>query len=204
MIRRTAFLLATSCAASLVSAAATAAPIDCSKAQSDVEHSICARQDLLARDKAISDRLAALGQQCPAKKALLVQGQQFWLRERWDCRNGEGALGPDGSLAACLAERMDARLRGLNRVAPGCDLSSLAATYRFVDTGYLQQFSRAYVGKTVSVFGSMELDACRKKGVALTSGAVVGKPASARFPVRFSAMPGIQKDFLCAQHPAAH
>ena len=204
MARRTALLLAAASIACLVSAAAAAVPIDCGKAQSDVEHSICSRQDLLAKDKAISDRLASLGRQCPASKALLVQGQQFWLRERWDCRNREGALGPDGSLAACLAERMDGRLRELNGVVQGCDLSSLASSYRFVDTGYLKQFSQAYVGKTVSVFGSMDLDACNKTGAAPATGAIVGKPASARFPVRFSTMPALQKEFLCAQHPAAH
>jgi uncharacterized protein YecT (DUF1311 family) len=208
VVRLAASLTATFSAACLSSVAlvtaALAAPIDCSKAQSDVEHSICSRQDLLARDKAIAERLAALGQRCPASKPLLRQGQRFWLRDRWDCRNGEGALEPDGSLAACLAERMGRRLQDLNGVAQGCDLSSLTASYRWVDTGYLKRFSQAHVGKTVSVFGSMKLDACRKTGADATRGAIVGEPASVRFPVRFSVMPALKKEFLCARYPAAH
>jgi uncharacterized protein len=197
-IRRAVLLLAVSGACQLVSTHAAAAPIDCSRARVDVERAICAQADLLAKDRAISTRLASLQQQCPSQRKLLVQGQKFWLRERWDCRNGEGALG------ACLAQRMDQRLQALNDVPQSCDLSSLAATYRFVDPAYLRQFSQAYVGKTVSVFGGMELDACRKTGGSPVTGIIVGTPAANRVPAKFSAMPAIQKDFLCAQHPAAH
>jgi uncharacterized protein len=203
-IRHAVAFLALFGACQFLPAQAAAAPIDCSRAGVDVEHTICAQADLLAKDEAIAQRLASLQQQCPSQQKLLVQGQKFWLRERWDCRNGEGALEPNGTLGACLAQRMDQRLRELNDVPQGCDLSSLAASYRFVDPGYLRQYSGAYVGRTVSVFGGMELDACRKASASPLTGVIVGTPASVRFPVRFSAMPGIQKDFLCAQHPAAH
>lgn len=187
----------------LLPMSAGAAPIDCRKMSIDVEERICSRPDLLAKDRAISERLASLGRQCPSQKKLLIQGQKFWLRERSNCRNGEGALGPDGTLAACLAQRMDQRLQDLGTVQ-GCNLSPLAASYRFVDPGYIREFSRAYVGKTVSVFGSMVLDACHKKGVAPTTGVIVSRPGDTRFPARFSAMPELRKEFLCAQYPAAH
>lgn len=204
MFRRTVFLIAVSMAAQSALAPAAAAPIDCRKAQVDVEQVICSRPELLAQDEAMSKRLAVLQQQCPVQKKLLVQGQKFWLRERWDCRNGEGAIGPQGNLAACLAKRMDKRLQELNAVPQGCDLSSLAATYRFVDVGYMRQFSRAYVGKRVSIFGSIRLDACRQSGASSLTGSLVGSSASQRFPVRFSAMSGIQKESLCAEPPVAH
>ena len=202
-LRRTALPMALLGACYLVPVPAASAPINCSKARVDVEQRICSHPALLAQDQAISDRLAFLGQQCPSQKKLLVQGQKFWLRERWDCRNGDRALAPNGTLAACLAERMDQRLRNLNAVQ-GCDLSPLAASYRFVDIGYMRQFSHSYVGKTVSVFGSMVLDACRKTGVPPVTGVLVGEPAAVRFPVRFSAMSDIQKEKLCVEQPLAH
>ncbi|MCC2958022.1 hypothetical protein LK542_20585 [Massilia sp. IC2-477] len=201
--RRTPLLLVFSAVLALPGMAA-AATIDCTLARSDIEQAICAHQDLLAKDRAISQRLATLGQQCPANKALLAQGQTFWLRERWDCRNGEGALGPSGKLAACLGERMDKRLHDLGAVRQGCDFSSLAGTYRFVDPGYLRQFSRAYVGKPVAVFGWMDLGACHDRTGPRTVAELVGQPGKTRFPVRFSSMPDQEKDFLCAQQPAGH
>lgn len=181
---------------------AAAAPIQCAAARYDVEQTICSRPVLLGHDKAIAERLDALKQACPSQRALLAEGQRFWLRERWDCRNAPGAFDTPDALAACLASRMAQRLNDLDKVDRRCDLTPLAASYRFVDVGYLRRFSSHYLGKTVSVFGTMQLGSCTEPASAPTAASVVAK--GERFPVVFSAMPERERAFLCARYPAAH
>ena len=52
---------------------AFSAPINCSLANDDVEKTICSRPSLIAQDKAISDKLAALELACPSLRMLLSQ-----------------------------------------------------------------------------------------------------------------------------------
>ncbi|MDL2356334.1 MAG: hypothetical protein QFF03_13845, partial [Pseudomonadota bacterium] len=186
-------------------APATAAPINCPAAGDDVERTICAHPELLARDLAMSDRLYQVNQRCPAAHALLAQGQKFWLRERWDCRSMAGAFETPDVLPNCLASRMDQRLQRLDDIGGGCDLTALAASYRFVDVGYLLRFGDRYLGRKVSVFGWMDLASCHAPRATPTAATVVGTDRKrARLRVKFSAMPAEQHDFLCATHPAAH
>jgi uncharacterized protein len=183
---------------------ATAAPINCSAAKVDVEQAICAHPELLARDQAISVRIDTLKQQCPDSQKMLLTGQKFWLRERWDCRNVQGAFDTPDALASCLAAGMDRRLQQLGNIGKGCDLTSLAATYRFVDVDYLLRFSDRYVDKTVSVFGSMDLASCQDPRTSPTAATVVGKDRKRdRFRVEFSAMPAQEREHLCAERPAS-
>ena len=196
-------LMAACC--SFIGHVASAAPINCSAANVDVERAICSHPELLARDQAISVRLDTLKQRCPDARQLIVEGQKFWLRERWDCRNVEGVFEAPGRLGACLASRMDLRLRQLNAVGDGCDFAPLFATYRFVDVDYLQRFSNRYIGKNVSIFGQMDLASCDASGASPTAATIIGTDRKRkRFRAKFSAMPAGQREFLCAKHPAAH
>lgn len=182
---------------------ATAAPIRCAAARDDVEQAICSHPALLAWDQAISVWLDALKQQCPAAQKLLVEGQKFWLRERWDCRNVEGAFDTPDALPSCLADRMDHRLRQLDGIGAGCDMTPLAAAYRFVDVDYLLRFSDSYLGKPVSLFGWIDLESCKAPGASPTA-ATVNDQTHHRFRMKFSAMPAAQREFLCAKTPASH
>lgn len=183
----------------------SAASIACSLAKDDVEKTICSHPSLTAQDKAISDRLDSLERACPSLRMLLIQGQKFWLRERWDCRNVEGVFEKPDGLATCLASQMEQRLLRLNDVPEKCNPTPLIGGYRFVDPGYLGRFSNHYIGRTVSVFGSMDLESCRTSGTASTTATIVGNSSRhERFRVIFSAMPEGEREFLCAQHPAAH
>ena len=184
---------------------ASAAPMHCAAARTDVEKTICADRQLLAQDQAISSRLDGLTRRCAASRDLLVQGQKFWLRERSDCRNVEGVFDKPDGLRACLAARMDQRLRQLDGFGAGCDAAALAGTYRFVDVDYLLRYGERYVGKTVTVWGSMDLASCSAPGAAPTAAVLVGKdPLRDRLRVAFSAMPAQQREFLCATSPSAH
>jgi len=184
---------------------AYSSPINCALANNDVEKTICSYPSLIAQDNAISDKLAALGQACPSLRPLLSQGQKFWLRERWDCRNVEGVFEKTEGLATCLASRMGQRLQGLNEASASCDSRALVAGYRFVDPVHLLRFGDQYIGKTVSVFGSMDLDSCRASSAGSRSGAIVGNSAHhERFRVIFGAMADEERERLCAQHPASH
>ena len=185
--------------------AASAAPINCPATKVDLEQAICAHPELLARDRAISDRIDTLKQRCPAAQKLLIRGQKFWLRERWDCRNVEGAFATPDVLPSCLAARMDQRLQQLDAIGSGCDITPLAATYRFVDVDYIVRFSDRYIDKTVSVFGWMDLASCHAPSPSPTAATIVGTDRKHdRFRVEFSAMPAQQREFLCAKSPAAH
>lgn len=87
----------------------------------------------------------------------------------------------------------------------GCDITPLAATYRFVDVDYLLRFSERYVDKTVSVFGWIDLASCDASRPSLTEATIVGNDRKRdRFRVEFSAMPAQEREYLCAKHPAAH
>lgn len=110
---------------SIVCSLALSAPIDCSLANDDVEKTICSHPSLTAQDKAISDRLDALGRTCPSLRLLRTQGQKYWLRERWDCRNVEGVFEKAEGLATCLASRMEQRLQRLNDEPQSCDPKAL-------------------------------------------------------------------------------
>lgn len=192
-------------AAGLACADSAAAPIDCKAAAHDVEKTICAHPDLLGLDKAISDALDAIKDACPSQRGLLVQEQKFWLRERWDCRNVEGVLATPDGLASCLTQRMEERLRRLADAGLSCASDRLRGGYRFVDPDYLRRYSAYYLGKRVSVHGSLHLESCDKPDAVPTAAVVVGSPPQRdRFPATFSAMPDEEREFLCAQQPAAH
>jgi hypothetical protein len=142
---------------------------------------------------------------CPSLRTVLSQGQKYWLRERWDCRNVEGVFEKAEGLASCLASRMGQRLQRLNEAPENCDPQTLVGGYRFVDPVYLLRFGDHYIGKTVSVFGSMDLDSCRASSAGSRSGAIVGNSSHhERFRVIFGAMPEEERERLCAQHPASH
>jgi uncharacterized protein len=191
--------------ASIACSLALSAPIDCSLANDDVEKTICSHPSLTAQDKAISDRLDALGRACPSLRPLLIQGQKYWLRERWDCRNVDGVFEKAEGLASCLASRMGQRLQRLNDEPQSCDPKPLIVGYRFVDPVYLLRYGDQYIGKTVSVFGSMDLDSCRASGTGVLTGSIVGNsPRRERYRAVFSAMSEEARERLCAQHPAAH
>lgn len=184
---------------------ASAAPIKCATASSDVEKSICASPELLAQDKEISIRLDRLKSICPASKRLLVEGQKFWLRDRWNCRNRPGALDKPDGMDTCLADRMGERLQQLNDTGAQCDFTSLAATYRFVDVDYLLRFSDRYIDKKVAVAGWMDPANCDTPPASLTSANVIGKDSKRdRFRIKFSSLSAEQHEFLCAKNPASH
>jgi uncharacterized protein len=183
---------------------ASAAPMHCARARDDVEQAICARPALLAKDSAIAARLDVLKQQCPSLRQELVRGQKFWLGERWDCRNQEGAFSTPDGLPACLAQRMTERQRHLDAV-DRCDMTALRASYRMVDADYMLAHSAPYVGKTVSVSGVMLLASCKTPGAPSTEAAVQDlHVAHARFRVQFRSMPPSQRDFLCSEAPFSH
>jgi uncharacterized protein len=190
---------------SIACSLALSAPMDCSLAKDDVEKTICSHPSLTAQDKAISGRLDALGRACPSLRPLLIQGQKYWLRERWDCRNVEGVFEKAEGLASCLASRMEQRLQRLNDEPQSCDPKPLVGGYRFVDPVYLLRYGDQYIGKTVSVYGSMVLDNCRASGTGTLTGSIVGNsPRHERYRAVFSAMSEGARERLCAQHPAAH
>lgn len=190
---------------SIACSVALAAPIDCSRANNDVEQTVCSHPSLTAQDKAISDRLDALGRTCPSLRPLLMQGQKYWLRERWDCRNVEGIFDKAEGLATCLASRMEQRLQRLNDEPQGCDPKPWVGGYRFVDPVYLLRYGDQYVGKTISVFGRMDLDSCRASGTGTLAGSIVGNsPGHERYRAIFNVMSNEGRKRLCAQHPAAH
>ncbi len=194
----------------LVSSATTcslalSAPIDCSLAKEDVEETICSHPSLIAQDKAISDRLDALRGACSSLRPLLIQGQKYWLRERWDCRNVPAAFEKPEVLATCLASRMEQRLHQLNNVPQSCNPQPLIVGYRFVDPVYMLRYGDRYIGKTVSVFGSMDLDSCRVAATGKLTGNIVGNsPQREQYRAVFSSMPEGTRERLCAQHPASH
>jgi hypothetical protein len=62
-----------------------------------------------------------------------------------------------------------------------------------------------YIGKTVSVFGSMILDSCRAPNIKEFTGSIVGNsPHHERYRAVFSSMSEEARERLCAQQPAAH
>lgn len=184
---------------------ALSAPINCSLAKYDVEETICSHPSLTAQDKAISDRIDALRGVCPSLRPLLIQGQNYWLRERWDCRNVPGVFEKPEILATCLASRMEQRLHQLNNVPQSCDPQPLIVGYRFVDPVYILRYGDRYIGKTVSVFGSMELDSCRAPSTGKLTGHIVGSSSQReRYRAVFSSIPEGTRERLCAQHPASH
>jgi uncharacterized protein len=190
---------------SIACSLAVSAPIDCSLANDDVEKTICSHPSLIAQDKAISDKLDVLSRTCPSLRTLLMQGQKYWLRERWDCRNEEGVFEKAEDLATCLASRMDQRLQRLKDEPEGCDPKPLIGGYQFVDPVYLLKYGDQYIGNTVSVFGSMDLDSCRASGSGALTGSIVGNSAHhERYRAVFSAMSEEARERLCAEHPAAH
>lgn len=200
-LRLSLVLVSSSIACSL----ALAAPIDCSRANDDVEKTICSHPSLTAQDQAISGRLEALGRTCPSLRPLLIQGQKNWLRERWDCRNVDGVFEKTEGLASCLGSRMGQRIQQLNNEPQNCDPKLLIVGYRFVDPVYLLQYGDQYIGKTVSVFGSMDLDSCGGSGAVVNTGSIVGNsPRRERYRAVFSAMSEEAKENFCVQHPAAH
>lgn len=190
---------------SMVCPLAFSAPMDCSRANDDVEKTICSHPALTAQDKAISDRLDALGRTCPSLRPLLIEGQKYWLRERWDCRNVEGVFEKAEGLATCLASRMEQRLQRLSDELQSCDPKPLVGGYRFVDPVYLLRYGDQYIGNTVSVFGRMELDNCRALGTGTLTGSIVGNsPRHERYRAVFSAMSAEARENLCAQPSASH
>lgn len=181
---------------------AFSAPINCSLANDDVEKTICSRPSLIAQDKAISDKLAALELACPSLRMLLSQGQKYWLRERSDCRNVKGVFEKAEGLATCLASRMGHRLQRLNEAPENCDPQTLAGGYRFVDPVHLLRFGDQYIGQTVSVYGRLDLDSCRASSAGSRSGGIVEN--NERFRVIFDAMPEVKREWLCGRSPSSH
>lgn len=184
---------------------ASAAPINCAAVSNDVEKAICSHPILVAQDRVISSRLDNLKQQCSSSKRLLSEGQKFWLIERWDCRNVDGAFANPDVLPSCIEERMAERIQHLSEVGASCELNNLLSTYRFVDVDYIVRFSDLYIDKRVSVFGWMDLSSCHSSSAGKTDAVLVGangkKP---RFRVKFSSMRDVDHDFLCDKTPMAH
>lgn len=104
-----------SAAALLIAASpAHAAPsFDCAKAQSQVEHAICASEPLSKLDSDLADTLKAQINTAPDQRALLLADERRWLKQR-DNKCVHGTLPPGGSLAACLTEEYQSRIAWLN------------------------------------------------------------------------------------------
>lgn len=183
-----------------------ATSIDCKNLGSDVNAYICTHSELLATEQAISERFSQLKKQCPADKKVLASWQQFWLRERSDCRNIEDALADDQHiLQTCLTEHMHYRLQQLNEINQRCDLSAGAASYPFVDVDYLKRYSHQYLNKFVTVWGQMNPTSCHQPKAAPSVAMLIGANRKRdRFRVQFSGMSPFQRDWLCATLPSSH
>jgi uncharacterized protein len=108
--------LATLCAASLTSGAASAQSFDCAKASPPIETAICASADLRAKDNALAGAYSHaqfLLRDDAAKLDALKQAQRAWIAGR----NRACAADP-AKLESCLAAAYGARLAAIAQAAP--------------------------------------------------------------------------------------
>lgn len=184
---------------------AQAAPLDCSSPANVVLASICASPALSARDAEIAQRYARLQSACPPDKSKIFGAtQRFWLRERSNCQLSPGQPGHHASVAACLADVMEARLEQLRKMGARCDIDRVAADLRRIDPWYLNKYQDRYVGKQVTVFGQIALSRCDTPGAPAVAGFVLGTGRSPdKVAVVFKAMPAGDLAFLCAKSPVS-
>lgn len=190
---------------------ARAAVVDCKSPANLITATICASPTLTARDAEIAQRYDHLQAVCPPdKNKVFGATQRFWLRERSNCQMMPGQTGQTGqaghyaSVAACLADVMEARLDQLRKMGNRCDIDRVATDLRRVDPWYLNKYQDRYVGKQVTVFGQIALSRCDTPGASAVSGYVfgTGRPPD-KIAVLFKAMPPGDLAFLCAKSPVS-
>lgn len=186
-------------------APARAAVVDCKSPTNLIAATICASPTLSTRDADIAQRYEHLRSICPPdKNKVFGATQRFWLRERSNCQLMPGEPGHHASVAACLADVMEARLEQLRKMGNRCDIDRVATDLRRVDPWYLNKYQDRYVGKRVTVFGQIALSRCDTPGAPAVAGYVLGtaRPPD-RVAVVFKAMPPGDLAFLCAKSPVS-
>ena len=181
---------------------APAASMRCDAAATPVEKAICASPALVAADRKMAAAFAQRLEQCPpSERARLRLTQKFWLRDRDACSNALSETDPQ-AVPRCAAGRMDERIAQLGRIGRECDLDALDGEYRYVDADYLAGHGAVYADKDVTVWGGIEMGSCAAGSADLTA-TLVSRPGTSAVPVRFKAMPALQREWLCAQRPSS-
>ena len=181
------------------------AALDCKTPANLIAATICASPTLTSRDAEIAQRYDQLLSICPPdKNKVFGATQRFWLRERSNCQLVPGVPGRHASVAACLADVMDARLDQLRKMGNRCDIDRVATDLRRVDPWYLNKYQDRYVGKQVTVFGQIALSRCDTPSAPAVTGFVLGTGrAPDKVAVIFKAMPPADLAFLCAKSPVS-
>ena len=135
--------------------------ITCSKAETIVEKSICNNPDLLKYDKEIAKLYTEIKSVLKDKETLKIFKAQhnFWLRERNDCQNLDSQKGDFNKLVyQALSVKMSAYVNSLKQVKsnPGLVISN-ASNYKMIDAWYFLKFQKEYIGKNISIFGSIQI-----------------------------------------------
>jgi len=136
--------------------------IQCERADGATEAVICAHPELMEWDQRIAETFVQLRSSYKDDDLTdFVDGQKLWLIERNDCHNkptwqpyAEGEFG-------CLWTSMNRRASRLADLAlHRTTLAETTADYHFVNPAYLTRHAKAYAGKYVGVFGTLDMDEC--------------------------------------------
>ncbi len=136
--------------------------IDCSRAVVAAEATICFHPELLELDARMAESFAHLRAGYKAGDlGDFVDGQKLWLIERNDCHNvPTWQAYPEGEFG-CLSTVMSQRAARLEALELGrITLASTIADYRYVNPKYLSKHAKAYIGRSVNVFGTLEMEDC--------------------------------------------
>lgn len=187
----------------MASPRAAAAGVDCSRAVSTVEQTICQHEDMLKVDREIAHEYGELMRAYATEDLRVFKaGQRAWLVERNDCQNTPTAERYPEGVAGCVRSKMAERVAVLARLrADPRSLPSTVATYTFVEPWYVRRYAREYEGKLVNVVGSVILRACSSPGHASRAGLL--REGGASIEIRFKSLSDEDISFLCAKYPSS-
>jgi len=111
------FLFLATAASFMTGASAATPPIDCKRAKTPVEQTICASPEFVAMDRelaALYDR--GLAEFTGDQRHQLAQGQIAFLKQRGGCAwAAHHSAHPGTAVSECVRDKMETRLRELRR-----------------------------------------------------------------------------------------
>lgn len=184
--------------------------INCTKASSLDEKTICAHPDLLQLDRNLSSVFEQIKSKSSGENlSILKETQRFFLKERHDCSN-QDSFDPEHEalIRNCVKQALTNRL-AVFATFPGDPYfyQELVKQVEFTEPPFFRRYAKLLVGKRIKVFGSLVLLDEKKPSAKRLKGQIVDAPklkGALPIAVEFTGMHESTAMFLDRNQPISH